>query len=91
MNSSTHFIWEDSNFNFGYVRICDLDIPREKWLNYLQTVETDQTLHSVASDPCLHCLQITLLRVSRLQWVKALVKDTRSICTFSYVYIFSSL
>ena len=23
-----------------YVRLCDLDIPREKWLNQLQTVET---------------------------------------------------
>ena len=35
-----HFILEDSNFYFRYVMLCDLDIPREKWLNYLQTVET---------------------------------------------------
>ena len=28
-----------------------------------------QTLRSVASDLDLHCLPITLLRVSRLQWV----------------------
>ena len=31
---------EDSNFDFRYVRLCDLDILREKCLNYLQTVET---------------------------------------------------
>ena len=30
-------ILEDSNFNFRYVRLCDLDILKEKWLNYLQT------------------------------------------------------
>ena len=29
----------------------------------------DQTPHSAASDLGLHCLPITLLRVSRLQWV----------------------
>ena len=31
--------------------------------------DPDQTLHSAASDLGLHCLPITLLRVSRLQWV----------------------
>ena len=35
-----HYILEDSNFDFRYVRLCDIDILREKWLNYLQTVET---------------------------------------------------
>ena len=30
----------------------------------------DQMPHSVASDLGLHCLQITLFGVSRLQWVK---------------------
>ena len=30
----------ESNFNFRYVRLWYLHIPREKWLNYLQTVET---------------------------------------------------
>ena len=29
----------------------------------------DQTPHSAASDLDLHCLPVTLLRVSRLQWV----------------------
>ena len=31
---------EGSNFDFRYVRLYDLDIPREKLLNDLQTVET---------------------------------------------------
>ena len=31
----TIYIFKDSNFNFRYVRLCDLDIPRERWLNYL--------------------------------------------------------
>ena len=35
-----HYILEESNFNFRYVRLWDLDIPWEKRLNYLQTVET---------------------------------------------------
>ena len=34
-----HYILEESNFNFRYVRLWDLHIPREKWLNCLQTVE----------------------------------------------------
>ena len=33
--------------------------------------DPDQTLHSAASDLGLHCLPITLSRVSRLQWVNA--------------------
>ena len=43
-------------------------------LNYLQTMETlirrRGMPHSAASDLGLHCLPITLLGVSRLQWVK---------------------
>ena len=31
--------------------------------------DPDQTPHSVASVLGLHCLSVTLLRVSRLQWV----------------------
>ena len=56
----THFtLLEESNFSFKYVGLCDFDIPREKWLNYFQTVETDQT------DPGLLFLNlpITLLGV----------------------------
>ena len=39
MNYPTLYIGK-SDFDFSYVRQCDLDIPREKWLNCLQTVET---------------------------------------------------
>ena len=34
--------------------------------------DPDQMPHSAASDLGLHCLPVTLLRVSRLQWVKYL-------------------
>ena len=27
---------EQSDLNFMYASLCDLDIPREKWFNYLQ-------------------------------------------------------
>ena len=37
--NSPHYILEDFNFNFWFVRLCDLDILREQWLTYLQTVE----------------------------------------------------
>ena len=49
------------------------------WLRYTErklvelfanSGDPDQTLHSVASGLGLHCLPITLLGVSRLQWVK---------------------
>ena len=32
--------------------------------------DPDQTLRSAASDLGLHCLPVTLLGVSRLQWVR---------------------
>ena len=35
--------------------------------------DLDQMPHSVASDLGLHCLPVTLLRVSRLQWDKGVV------------------
>ena len=49
----THIL-EDSNFEFRYVRLCCLDIPREKMVNYLQTVETlirRRILWDSAGDP----------------------------------------
>ena len=49
-------ILEDSNFNFRYVRLCDLDVHREKWLNYLQMVETLIRTCFAMSDLGLHCL-----------------------------------
>ena len=34
-----------------YIRLFDLDIPREKYLNYLQTAgDPNQMPHSAASD-----------------------------------------
>ena len=36
--------------------------------------DPDQMQHSVASGLGLHCLPITLLRVSRIQWVKLCVE-----------------
>ena len=38
-HSVPHYILEESNFNFRYVRLWYLHIPREQWLNYLQKVE----------------------------------------------------
>ena len=38
--------------------------------------DTDQTLHSAASDLGPHCSPTTLFGVSRLQWVKPQLKQT---------------
>ena len=41
LNRLSHTIyWKSPISIFWYVRLWDLHIPREKWLNYLQTVET---------------------------------------------------
>ena len=41
LNRLSHAIyWKSPNFNFRYTRLWDLHIPKEKWLNYLQIVET---------------------------------------------------
>ena len=37
---------------------------------FANSIDPDQTPHSAASDQSLHYLPITLLGVSRLQWVK---------------------
>ena len=34
------FLILELNFSFRYIRLCDIDIPRENWQNYWQTVET---------------------------------------------------
>ena len=39
---------------------------------FANSEDPDQMPHSAASDLGLHCLLITCLRVSRLQWVKKL-------------------
>ena len=65
-------ILEDPTFDFRYIRLCDLDIPREKRVIYLQTVEI-LIRHCILQHLIyLHCLPITLLGVSRLQWVYCL-------------------
>ena len=40
---------------------------------FANSEDPDQTPRSAASDLGLHCLPITLLRISRLQWVKAFI------------------
>ena len=63
------FILEDSNVSFRNVRLCDSDILREKWLKYLQTVKTlIRCSIFYESDQGPHCLPVTLLGVTRLQW-----------------------
>ena len=71
LNRRFLYILEESNFNFRYVRLWDLDIIRREKMAQLfaNSGDPDQTPRSVASDLGLHCLRITLLRVSRLQWV----------------------
>ena len=59
MNCPALYNLEDSNFDFRYVRLCDLDILREKWLNYFaNSGDSNQTPRSVAFDLGLHCLPI---------------------------------
>ena len=48
------------------------------------STDPDQMPHSAASDLGLHCLPITILLVSRLQWVK---EDSFG---YNYGIIFSS-
>ena len=63
---------EDSNFNFRNSGLC-LHIPKEKRAKlFANSRDPDQTPRSAASDLGLHCLPVTLLRVSRLQWVNSL-------------------
>ena len=40
LNELSHTIYLKIVIMTKYVRLCDVDIPREKWLNYLQTLET---------------------------------------------------
>ena len=50
--------------------------------------DPDQMPHSAASDLGLHCLPITLLEVSRLQWVKSDGPDQPA-CPCSLIRSFS--
>ena len=47
--------------------------------------DLDQTRHSATSDLGLHCLPITLLGISRLQWVNEVVPD--AVCFHFYTML----
>ena len=56
---------EDSNLDFRYVMLHDLDISREKMVAlFASSGDPDQTPHSVVPDLGLHYLPITLFRFS---------------------------
>ena len=67
--NAPHYILEEPILDFRYVKLYDVDIPEEKWLNYFicKQGDTDQTPHSVVSDMGMHCLLVTRLEVSSLQ------------------------
>ena len=46
--------------------------------------DPDQMPHSAASDLGLHCFPITLLGVSRLQWVNSVVISSHSLSQFRH-------
>ena len=53
---------EDSNFDFRYVRLCDLIIPRKKMVElFANSGGPHKKMHISASDLGLHCLLVTLL------------------------------
>ena len=61
---------EESDFNFRYVSLCDLDIRREKTAKLFANIgDPDQMPQNVASDLGVHYLPITLLEFSRLKLV----------------------
>ena len=47
--------------------------------------DPDQTARPAASDLGLHCLPVTLLGVSRLQWVNDLFSGSFCICLYSSI------
>ena len=64
-------ILEESIFDFRYVRLYDVEIPKEKMVELLaNSGDPDQTPRSAASDRGLHCLPVTLLGISSLRRVK---------------------
>ena len=63
---------DESSSRFGGVRsILLLLFYFCRKILFANNVDPDQMPHNVASDQGLHCLPMTLLRVSRLKWVKA--------------------
>ena len=66
LNSTLHNIFWKSPVLIIGARLYDLDFPRDKWLNSLQTVGTLIKCHILGLQ-CLQCLPITLSGVSRLK------------------------
>ena len=65
---------EERVFNFRYVRLYHIDIPEERVEPFANSGDPDQLLHSAVSDLGLHCLPVTRLGVSSLQWVNMTIK-----------------
>ena len=89
LNRLFHTTYWKSPISFRYIRLWDLHIPREKWLNYLQTVEETLIRRRV-----LHCLPITPLRVPRIQWVNPknsfiLSQEKKSLTAVIFFYKFA--
>ena len=61
---------EESIFNFRYVRLYDIDIPKKMVELFPNSGDPDQMPYSGASDLGLHYLPVTHLGVSSLHWVK---------------------
>ena len=50
---------EESNFNFRYVRLCYLDVPREKMTQlFANSGDPDHSVASDLADLGMHCLPI---------------------------------
>ena len=64
-----HEIFSTVILSLPLIQDGQLSVSGERMCTILVN-NTDQTLHSAASDLGLHCLPITLLWVSQLQWVK---------------------
>ena len=56
--------------------LCFIEIP----VFNANSVDCDQSPHSVVSDLGLQCLPITLLGVSRLKWVKHRDRSRKTVC-----------
>ena len=55
---------------------------------FANSEDPDQMLHSAMSDLDLHCLPVTLLGVSQLQWVKLSLKANSVDGILKYFFLF---
>ena len=70
LNRLSHTIYWKSPISVLGMSGCEVYFLRKKAKLFANSGDPDQTPRSAASDLGLHCLPITLLRVSQLQWVK---------------------